>query len=71
MRFGICYSTSDNGDHHQNQAQRLFGLGDVDIAICTCGLILIIPAVTNSKTKTKTKTHTEAICQSCGNRWRV
>lgn len=32
MRFGICYSTSDNGDHHQNQAQRLFGLGDVDIA---------------------------------------
>lgn len=32
MRFGVCYSTSDNGDHHQNKAQRLFGLGDVDIA---------------------------------------
>lgn len=41
------------------------------LAICTCGLILIIPAVTNSKIKTKTRTHTEAICQSCGNRWRV
>ena len=41
------------------------------LAFCTCGLILIIPAVTNSKTKTKTKTHTEAVCQSCGNRWRV
>lgn len=39
------------------------------LAICTCGLILIIPLVTNSKTKTKT--HTEAICQECGNRWRV
>lgn len=32
MRFGICYSTSHNGDHHQNQTQRLFGLDDVDIA---------------------------------------
>lgn len=41
------------------------------LAICTCGLILIIPAVTNSRTKTKTKTHTEAVCQSCGKRWRV
>lgn len=41
------------------------------LAVCTCGLILIIPAVTNSRTKTKTRTHTEAICQSCGNRWRV
>ena len=41
------------------------------LAICTCGLILIIPAVTNTKVITKTKIHTEAICQSCGNRWRV
>lgn len=32
MRFGIRYSTSDNGDHYQNQAQRLFWLGYVDIA---------------------------------------
>ena len=32
MRFGVCNSPSDNGDHHQNQAQRLSGLGDVDIA---------------------------------------
>lgn len=32
MRFGVCYGTSDNGDHHQNQAQRLSGLGNVDIA---------------------------------------
>ncbi len=39
------------------------------LALCTCGLILIIPALTNSKTKTKN--HTEAICQNCGNRWKV
>lgn len=39
------------------------------LAICTVGLILIIPALTNSKTKSKT--HTEAVCQNCGNRWRV
>ena len=32
MRFGVCHGTSHNGDHHQNQAQRLFGLGNVDIA---------------------------------------
>ncbi len=37
MRFGVCNSSSDNGDHHQNQAQRLSGLGDVDIA---CNLYL-------------------------------
>lgn len=39
------------------------------LAICTFGLILIIPLLTNSKTKSKT--HSEAICQSCGNRWKV
>jgi len=39
------------------------------LAIVTCGLILIIPLITNSKTKSKT--HTEAVCQSCGKRWRV
>lgn len=39
------------------------------LAICTAGLILIIPAITNSKTKSKT--HTEAICQTCGRRWRT
>ena len=39
------------------------------LAICTFGLILIIPLLTNSKTKSKT--HSEAVCQSCGNRWRV
>jgi hypothetical protein len=39
------------------------------LAICTLGLILIIPLLTNSKTKSKT--HTEAICQSCGHRWKV
>lgn len=39
------------------------------LALCTLGLILIIPLITNSKTQSKT--HTEAICQDCGNRWRV
>jgi DNA-directed RNA polymerase subunit M/transcription elongation factor TFIIS len=39
------------------------------LAICTFGLILIIPLLTNSKTKTKT--HLEAVCQTCGKRWRI
>ncbi len=39
------------------------------LAICTVGLILIIPLLTN--TRVKSKTHTEAICQTCGCRWRV
>ncbi len=39
------------------------------LAICTFGLILIIPLLTNSKTKSQT--HTEAICQTCANRWRI
>ncbi len=39
------------------------------LAACTLGLIIIIPLITNSKTISKT--HTEAICQSCGKRWRV
>ena len=39
------------------------------LAFCTFGLILIIPLITNSKTKSKT--HTEAVCQNCGNRWKV
>lgn len=39
------------------------------LAVCTLGLILIIPLITNSKTKSRT--HTEAVCQDCGNRWRV
>ncbi len=39
------------------------------LACLTFGLILIIPLVTN--TKSKNKTHSEAVCQNCGNRWRV
>jgi len=39
------------------------------LAICTFGLILLIPLLTNYKTKSKT--YTAAICQNCGNRWRV
>jgi predicted nucleic-acid-binding Zn-ribbon protein len=39
------------------------------LAVCTIGMIIIIPLLTNSKTKSKT--HTEAVCQSCGYRWRV
>ncbi|MDR1409342.1 MAG: hypothetical protein LBJ12_03540 [Oscillospiraceae bacterium] len=37
------------------------------LAVLTCGLILIIPAITNSKTKSKVRT--QAVCQTCGNRW--
>lgn len=39
------------------------------LAICTLGLIIIIPLITNSKTKSKT--HSEAVCQSCGKRWKI
>lgn len=39
------------------------------LACCTLGSILIIPLLTNSKTKSKT--HSEAVCQNCGNRWKV
>ena len=39
------------------------------IIICTFGLVIIIPLLTNSKTKSKT--HSEAVCQNCGNRWKV
>jgi len=39
------------------------------LAICTLGLILIIPLLTNSKTKSTN--HTQAVCQNCGNTWRV
>ncbi|MDR1002929.1 MAG: LITAF-like zinc ribbon domain-containing protein [Oscillospiraceae bacterium] len=47
-------------------------LGWIMWIIVTCftfGLILIIPFITNNKTKTTTRT--EAVCQSCGKRWRV
>jgi DNA-directed RNA polymerase subunit RPC12/RpoP len=37
------------------------------LAIVTIGLIIIIPLITNSKTKSKTKT--QAVCQTCGQRW--
>lgn len=39
------------------------------LALCTFGVILIIPLLTNSKNKSKT--HSEAVCQNCGNRWKV
>lgn len=39
------------------------------LAFCTLGLIIIIPLITNSKTTSST--HSEAVCQSCGKRWRV
>ena len=38
------------------------------LACFTFGLILIIPLI---RSVTKSKTHTEAVCQNCGNRWRV
>lgn len=37
------------------------------LAICTLGLIIWIPLLM----KKGSKTHTYAICQSCGNRWKV
>ena len=37
------------------------------LAICTVGLILLIPLLMNKGSKTVNY----AICQNCGNRWRV
>lgn len=37
------------------------------ITICTFGIALLIPLLTRSKGKTRTY----AVCQSCGNRWKV
>lgn len=39
------------------------------LAFCTLGLIIIIPLLTNSKIKNES--HSEAICQSCGYKWRI
>lgn len=39
------------------------------LACLTFGLILIIPLATN--TKSKSTTHSEAVCQNCGNRWKI
>ena len=44
-------------------------LGWMILAIFTFGLILIIPLLTNSTSNSKA--HTEAVCQSCGHRWKV
>lgn len=37
------------------------------LAICTFGLIIIIPMIT----KKGSKTRNYAVCQNCGNRWKV
>ena len=37
------------------------------LAVCTCGLILLIPLLTRKGSKTKQY----AVCQDCGNKWRV
>lgn len=39
------------------------------LACATLGLVIIIPLLTNSKTKSKN--NTVAVCQSCGNQWKV
>jgi hypothetical protein len=46
----------------------LWGIGRAFLIICTCGLWLLIG---KSKSKTNFQHHKEAICQSCGNSWRV
>lgn len=37
------------------------------LALCTCGLVLLIPLLS----KKGSKTVTYAVCNNCGNRWRV
>lgn len=69
-RCGSNYVTIHPVTETRTKYRGCFGwFGWIILAILTFGLILIIPAITNSKTKTKT--HTEAVCQNCGNRWRL
>lgn len=37
------------------------------LAMCTCGLVLLIPLLTRKGSKTKIY----AVCQNCGNKWRI
>lgn len=46
----------------------LWGLVRLVLIVCTCGLWLLIG---RSASKTKMQNHKEAICQNCGNSWRI
>ncbi|HNX14756.1 MAG TPA: hypothetical protein PK854_10375 [Oscillospiraceae bacterium] len=48
----------------------LWSIGRALLIICTCGLWLLVGR-RRGTAKTKFKNQTVAICQSCGNQWRV
>ena len=48
----------------------LWALGRWTLIICTCGLWLLI-GKRKGTSSTKFKSQTVAICQGCGNKWKV
>lgn len=48
----------------------MWSMGRLMLIICTCGLWLLV-GKRKGTGKTKFKNRTVALCQSCGNRWRV
>jgi len=51
-----------------NNTGILHALGRLTLIFCTCGLWLLVP---KRKSNSKIKNNTMAICQSCGNHWKV
>lgn len=48
----------------------LWTLGRWTLIICTAGLWLLV-GKSKGKSKTSVKNETYAVCQNCGNRWKV
>ncbi len=68
MREARAYSCRRYRSEHKAPGLALAGCFGF-CACCTFGLILIIPLITNSKTRSRT--FTQAVCQTCGHRWRI
>lgn len=70
MKCPKCGSESVNVQAVNEVKHRgcLMSLVHILLIICTAGLWWIIP-ILRGGTRSKTKTY--AVCQSCGNRWKV
>lgn len=58
------------GKTRQRGTGCLWTLGRWTLILCTCGLWLLV-GKRKGTGKTKFKNETVAICQQCGNRWKV
>lgn len=77
MKCPKCGSNNVNVTSEQTNAKTnkqgngcLWSIGRWLLIICTCGLWLLVGKHTG-KSKTKFKNVTVAICQDCGNKWKV